>query len=126
MTGNARHPRFTPDDVTVVIPCMNEEQSLARVLAGIPPGHTALVVDNNSTDGTAAVARAHGATAIHDNVPGYGSAVNAGVEATATTVVCARRSPTCAHGSRFRDVYNTHAASGSPRRHCSGVTDSRR
>ncbi|WP_194284974.1 glycosyltransferase, partial [Mycobacterium tuberculosis] len=44
------------DAVTVVLPCLNEEESLPAVLAAIPAGYRALVVDNNSTDDTATVA----------------------------------------------------------------------
>ncbi|GGG01017.1 glycosyl transferase [Rhodococcoides trifolii] len=73
---------------TVVIPCLNEAGSLPGVLAAMPPGFTALVVDNNSTDGTADVARAHGARVVHERVPGYGSAVHAGVVAADTDIVC--------------------------------------
>ncbi|MHA4852340.1 glycosyltransferase family 2 protein [Rhodococcus sp. MSC1_016] len=79
---------ISPADVTVVIPCMNEAGSLPGVLAGIPPGYRVLVVDNNSTDGTADVARAHGASVAAEARPGYGSAVHAGVEAARTPVVC--------------------------------------
>ncbi|WP_020110500.1 glycosyltransferase family 2 protein [Rhodococcus sp. 114MFTsu3.1] len=75
-------------DVTVVLPCMNEAGSLPGVLARIPTGYVALVVDNNSTDGTADVAKAHGATVVHESVPGYGSAVHAGVLAATTDIVC--------------------------------------
>ncbi|CKU40927.1 glycosyl transferase family protein [Mycobacterium tuberculosis] len=46
------------DAVTVVLPCLNEEESLPAVLAAIPAGYRALVVDNNSTDDTATVAPA--------------------------------------------------------------------
>ena len=53
-----------PGDVTVVLPCLNEEESLPAVLAAIPAGYRALVVDNNSTDDTAAVARRHGADVV--------------------------------------------------------------
>lgn len=79
---------ISPADVTVVIPCMNEAGSLPGVLAAIPPGYRVLVVDNNSTDGTADVARAHGASVVAETRPGYGSAVHAGVEAARTPVVC--------------------------------------
>jgi glycosyltransferase involved in cell wall biosynthesis len=64
-----------PDDVTVVLPCLNEEESLPAVLAAIPAGYRALVVDNNSTDDTAGVAARHGA------------AVHAGVVAARTQIV---------------------------------------
>lgn len=73
--------------VTVVLPCLNEADSLPAVLADIPAGYTAIVVDNNSTDGTADVARAHGAYVVAEPRPGYGSAVHAGVEAAATPIV---------------------------------------
>ena len=77
-----------PDcSVTVVLPCLNEAESLPAVLAGIPPGYRALVVDNSSTDGTAEVARSHGAEVVHEARPGYGSAVHAGVVAARTPVV---------------------------------------
>ncbi|MGA9374893.1 MAG: glycosyltransferase family 2 protein, partial [Mycobacterium sp.] len=73
--------------VTVVLPCLNEEESLPAVLAAIPVGYTALVVDNNSTDDTAAVARANGAVVVAEKRPGYGSAVHAGVVAATTPIV---------------------------------------
>ena len=77
-----------PDcSVTVVLPCLNEAESLPAVLAGIPAGYRALVVDNNSTDGTAEVAREHGADVVAEARPGYGSAVHAGVVAARTPVV---------------------------------------
>jgi glycosyltransferase involved in cell wall biosynthesis len=73
--------------VTVVLPCLNEAESLPSVLAGIPASYLALVVDNNSTDGTADVARRHGATVVVEPQPGYGSAVHAGVLAASTPIV---------------------------------------
>src|SRR6516164_7884248 len=77
-----------PDDaVTVVLPCLNEEESLPAVLAAVPAGYRALVVDNNSTDDTAAVARSHGAQVIAEPRAGYGSAVHAGVVAATTPIV---------------------------------------
>jgi glycosyltransferase involved in cell wall biosynthesis len=73
--------------VTVVLPCLNEAESLPSVLAAIPAGYQALVVDNNSTDGTAEMARRHGATVVAEPRPGYGSAVHAGVTAATTPIV---------------------------------------
>ena len=77
-----------PDgSVTVVLPCLNEAASLPGVLAAIPAGYRPLVVDNNSTDGTAELARDLGADVVTERRPGYGSAVHAGVEAAATPIV---------------------------------------
>jgi glycosyltransferase involved in cell wall biosynthesis len=52
------------DATLIVIPAWNEEQSIAAVLTRVfhsLPGVSCLVVDDGSTDGTAAVARAGGA-----------------------------------------------------------------
>ena len=73
--------------VTVVLPCFNEVDCLPGVLAAMPDGYRALVVDNNSTDGTAEVARRCGAEVVFEARPGYGSAVHAGVVAAQTDVV---------------------------------------
>jgi glycosyltransferase involved in cell wall biosynthesis len=73
--------------VSVVLPCLNEAASLPGVLAAVPDGYRALVVDNNSTDGTADVARRHGAEVVAEPRPGYGSAVHAGVVAATTPIV---------------------------------------
>jgi len=73
--------------VTVVLPCLNESASLPGVLAALPTGYRALVVDNNSTDDTAEVARRHGADVVTERRPGYGSAVHASVEAASTPIV---------------------------------------
>ena len=50
--------------VDVVFPCLNEEAALPWVLSRLPHGYRAIVVDNGSTDNSAAVARAHGATVV--------------------------------------------------------------
>lgn len=73
--------------MTVVLPCLNEAASLPGVLADIPEGYVPLVVDNNSTDGTADVARQCGAQVVAETQPGYGAAVHAGIVAASTPVV---------------------------------------
>ncbi|EID16348.1 hypothetical protein MXEN_04488 [Mycobacterium xenopi RIVM700367] len=73
--------------VTVVLPCLNEAESLPAVLAAIPDGYQVLVVDNNSTDDTVEVALRHGARVVTEPRPGYGSAVHAGVVAATTPIV---------------------------------------
>jgi len=73
--------------VTVILPCRDEQDALPGVLAAMPDGYRALVVDNNSTDATAEVGRRHGAEVVHEPVAGYGSAVHAGVVAATTPIV---------------------------------------
>ncbi|MFF4018791.1 glycosyltransferase family 2 protein [Streptomyces sp. NPDC001843] len=78
----------TPTGVDVVLPCLNEAEALPWVLARIPPGWRALVVDNGSTDGSADVARALGATVVHEPRRGFGAACHAGLAAADADIVC--------------------------------------
>ncbi|MCE3551799.1 glycosyltransferase family 2 protein [Pseudonocardia sp. RS11V-5] len=66
--------------VEIVLPCLDEAEALPRVLAALPEGWPVLVVDNGSSDGTAQVARAHGATVVVEGRRGYGAAVHTGLE----------------------------------------------
>ena len=63
----------------VVLPCLNEAPALPWLLTRLPPGYRAIVADNGSTDGSADVARAHGAEVVSVPEPGYGAAVHAGL-----------------------------------------------
>lgn len=66
--------------ISVVIPCLNEEQGIAAVLNGMPGCvDEVIVVDNGSTDGTAAVAESLGARVIAEKGRGYGRAYRAGL-----------------------------------------------
>ena len=66
--------------VTVVIPCLNEEEGIRKVLSRIPLFvDEVIVVDNDSTDGTARIAQEMGARVIHENVRGYGRAYKTGL-----------------------------------------------
>ncbi|MFQ6331911.1 glycosyltransferase family 2 protein [Nocardia sp. CWNU-33] len=76
-----------PGGVTVVIPCRDEAEALPDVLAAMPAGYHVLVVDNGSTDATAAVARVRGARVVSEDRPGYGAAVQAGIAAATTELV---------------------------------------
>ncbi|WDV53220.1 glycosyltransferase family 2 protein [Streptomyces coeruleorubidus] len=78
----------TSSDVDVVLPCLNEAEALPWVLERIPPGWRALVVDNGSTDGSDRVARAFGATVVHEPRRGFGAACHAGLTAATADVVC--------------------------------------
>jgi glycosyltransferase involved in cell wall biosynthesis len=62
--------------VDVIIPALDEEKALPRVLAEIPrpPVRRIIVADNGSTDRTAAVAEEHGAEVVREPERGYGAA----------------------------------------------------
>ncbi|NEC91430.1 glycosyltransferase family 2 protein [Streptomyces sp. SID12501] len=74
--------------VDVVLPCLNEVEALPWVLARIPPTWRALVVDNGSTDGSPELARALGATVVHETRRGFGAACHAGLAAATADIVC--------------------------------------
>lgn len=71
----------------VVIPCRDEALAIPGVLADLPAGFRAIIVDNGSTDGTAEVAAQLGATVISESRAGYGAAVHAGVLASTAEFV---------------------------------------
>lgn len=67
---------MTTGNVVIVIPALNEEAALRRLLVEIPEeiARWIVVVDNGSTDRTAEVARAAGALVASEPTPGYGRA----------------------------------------------------
>ncbi len=69
--------------IAVIIPALNEEESVAHVIADVPRDliHEVIVVDNGSTDRTAEVAGAAGARVVREERRGYGYACAAGVAA---------------------------------------------
>ena len=75
--------------VTVIIPALDEEESVGQVLEEIlaPSVNEIIVVDGGSSDGTVEVARARGARVIEEPKRGYGRACAAGVTAAQGDVV---------------------------------------
>lgn len=65
----------------LIIPCRNEGPAIIDLLPLVPAECAVIVVDNGSTDNTADVARSLGATVVHEPIPGYGSAIYAGLMA---------------------------------------------
>jgi glycosyltransferase involved in cell wall biosynthesis len=74
--------------VDVVLPCLNEAEALPWVLTRMPAGYRAIVVDNGSADGSAAVAVEYGARVVHARPTGFGAAAHAGLLAARDDIVC--------------------------------------
>lgn len=72
-------------DVSVILPCLNEEQSLGSclqkinsVLASTRIAGEVIVCDNGSTDSSVKIAREFGAQVVNEPLRGYGNACRAG------------------------------------------------
>jgi glycosyltransferase involved in cell wall biosynthesis len=73
---------FRAAKISVVIPCYNEEEGIARVIPSLPKSvDEIIIVDNNSTDRTAEIARSLGARVVFEATRGYGAAYKAGLSA---------------------------------------------
>ena len=77
-----------PVEVSVVIPCLNEANSLASCVDKAVQAFRAaglfgevVVADNGSTDGSIQIAEEHGARVVRVPERGYGSALQAGIAA---------------------------------------------
>lgn len=75
--------------VSLIIPVLNEADCIGMLLAELPPeaADEVLVVDNGSTDATAAIARRAGVRVVSEPRRGYGYACAAGAAAARGTVL---------------------------------------
>ena len=73
--------------VDVIFPVLDEAAALPGVLAAVPRGYRAIVVDNGSTDGSGNLARRWGATVVVEPRRGFGAACAAGLAAATAPVV---------------------------------------
>lgn len=71
-----------PPKVVVIIPAVNEEESIGKVVEAIPRPlvDTIIVGNNGSKDNTAEVAKKAGAVVVDESRPGYGWACLKGME----------------------------------------------
>jgi dTDP-L-rhamnose 4-epimerase len=72
----------------VVLPVLDERLALPGVLASLPNGFRAIVVDNGSSDGSGALAASLGAEVVTEPQRGFGAACWAGLLAATADVVC--------------------------------------
>lgn len=89
--------------VSVILPCLNEADSVAHCVLEAYRGLDAagldgevIVVDNGSTDGSPSLAEAAGAVVIAEAVSGYGAAIRGGI-AAATGDICVMADADCTY-----------------------------
>ena len=83
-TDAVEEPDSWRNDVAVVVPCYNEAATIAKVVADFRqalPGARIIVVDNASSDDTAAIAEAAGALVLSESRRGKGYALLHGFRA---------------------------------------------
>lgn len=74
--------------ITVIIPCLNEEQGIEQVLQRMPKFvDEVIVVDNGSTDRTSEIARSLGAKVIREDVRGYGRSYKTGLASAGGDII---------------------------------------
>jgi glycosyltransferase involved in cell wall biosynthesis len=72
----------------VILPVLDELEAIPAVLAAMPSGYRAIVVDNGSSDGSGALAAELGALVVAEPTRGFGAACHAGLSAASDEIVC--------------------------------------
>jgi glycosyltransferase involved in cell wall biosynthesis len=72
----------------VILPVLDEAAAIPGVLAAMPAGYRPIVVDNGSTDGSAAIAAEFEALVVSEPRRGFGAACFAGLLAADAEIVC--------------------------------------
>ena len=83
-------PQAIPGQIAVVMPCLNEAETLAQCLESAREGlrragiaGEVIVADNGSTDGSIDIAEERGARVVRVPAKGYGNALRGGIDASA-------------------------------------------
>jgi glycosyltransferase involved in cell wall biosynthesis len=87
-TAARPEPLLAPCELTVVLPCLNEAETLGLCIRKADESFRVLdivgevvVADNGSTDGSREIAEAEGARVVEVPARGYGAALRGGIEA---------------------------------------------
>jgi len=79
---------YKGQSITVIIPCLNEEAGIEKVLRSMPEYvDEIIVVDNGSTDRTAEVAASFSAKVIREELRGYGRAYRRGFSCATSDLI---------------------------------------
>jgi rSAM/selenodomain-associated transferase 2 len=97
--------KISPMRISVVIPVLNEEKSIATTLAALAPlkPHELIIVDGGSSDRTAEICNRLGATVL-SSLRGRGLQMNQGARQTTGDVLLFLHADTRLPGSAFGDI----------------------
>ena len=74
--------------ISVVIPCLNEEEGIGGVIGAVPDFvDEVLVVDNGSEDNSVEIAKSLGARVVSEPVRGYGRAYRTGLQSATGEII---------------------------------------
>jgi glycosyltransferase involved in cell wall biosynthesis len=102
--------------ISIVIPCYNEARFIGKVLESLnrqkyDGDYEVIIVDNNCSDNTAAIALAYGARVISENNPGVCFARQTGTEAAKGEIVISTDADTTFNETWLSDIMASFAKS---------------
>ena len=85
---NTEKKLFKNLSISLVIPCYNEEEGIKKVIENVPNSiDEIIVIDNNSTDKTASIAKSLGAKVVFEPRQGYGYAYQRGFREASKDII---------------------------------------
>jgi glycosyltransferase involved in cell wall biosynthesis len=103
---------YKGQSIAVIIPCLNEEQGVEKILRAMPDFvDEVIVVDNNSTDRTSEVAASLGAKVIREDVRGYGRSYKRGFAGASSDLIVTRDRRAMSFKHKFGNLVQSLAMS---------------
>lgn len=98
--------------ISVVIPAYNEEKLIGRCLASLKNQkfnlpYEVIVVDNNSTDNTAKLAKGYGIILVHEKIKGIGAARQRGNDIAKAEIIAQTDADSFPTENWLSEIYNT-------------------
>ena len=98
--------------LTILLPCLNEEANIVHVIRDLQrnlPLAEIVVIDNNSSDTSASLARLCGVRVIHQRKRGYGAAVRKGIASSKSEWILILDCDGTYSGADARKLWNLRA-----------------
>ena len=73
--------------VSLIIPTLNEEEAIVKVLKDVPPVVNEVIIVDSSNDDTSKLAQSFGVEIVHEERLGYGRALQTGIEKASGDII---------------------------------------